>query len=481
MKICLISAEVAPFAKTGGLGDVAAALARALAAAGHEVRIFLPLYGNLRTGWDTIVGVDFLRDIPLQMGPHHYRFSIQTAPLPGGGPWVYFVGCPPLYARPSVYSAEWDEPLRHAALTRAALLSCQRMGFAPDILHVNDWHAGLAPLLLKTEFGWDRLFARTKSVLTIHNLAYQGVVPWKYVREIGLEGSAAQLAGSAGAGRFGFLETGLVHANAVTTVSRTYAREIQTPAQGFGLDGLLRRMGGKLLGIPNGVDTQEWSPVDDAKIPAAYTADDLSGKAICKEKLLEEAGLTPADGAPVIGIVSRMSSQKGFELCFRALPRLLDEEDLRIVVLGSGDPRLEGFFDGLQRRYPERVRFANRYDDALAHRIEAGSDMFLMPSKFEPCGLNQMYSLLYGTVPIVHRTGGLADTVSIYDPETGEGTGIVFDHFTEAGLDWALRGALKLWKQPEHWKRMQQNGMAQDFSWTQRVKEYEALYGLLTG
>lgn len=480
MKICIVSAEVAPFAKTGGLGDVAAALARSLHARGHDVRLFLPLYGNLRQGWEEMVGVDYIRDVPLQMGPHHYRFSMQTAPLPHGGPWIYFVGCPPLYARQSVYSMEWDEPLRFAALCRAALIACQRMGFAPDVLHCNDWHTGLAPWLMKSEFGWDKLFHGTKSLMTIHNLAYQGVVPWKYVHEIGLGHVAGGLAGSEQSGGFGFLETGFLHADAISTVSLTYARQILTPQYGNGLDGRLRSLAHKLHGIPNGIDPDEWSPATDTKIAANFTADDLSGKAACKDALLREVGLPGADdGHPVIGVVSRLTKQKGFELGYRVLPKLLRERDVKLVALGSGAEDLEGFFGELARRFPRQVAFANRYDDTLAHRIEAGSDLFLMPSLFEPCGLNQMYSLAYGTVPIVHKTGGLADTVQIYDPDTGQGTGIVFDRFDETALDWALRTALDLYAQPEHWKRMQRNGMSQDFSWNRRIQEYERLYASL--
>ena len=477
MRIALASAEVAPFAKTGGLGDVAASLGRYLHENGHDVRLFVPLYGNLRTGRDTLVPVEFCQGVPIRLGPREFTISLFTGPLPGTSFWVHFVSCPALYARRSIYCMDGDEHLRFGLLTVAILVACQRMAFSPDIVHAHDWHTALAPLFLRTHFAWDRLFASTKTVLTLHNLAYQGGFPADVLPDLGLQDHSGLLEmQDLAAGRVGFMKTGILYADAVTAVSETYAREIQTPQHGFGLDGLLRARAASVHGITNGVDYSVWSPENDPLIPHAFSADDLSGKAKCKRHLVESLGMKYDAKAPVVGIVSRLTKQKGFELTFDALPIMLRDSPAQLVVLGSGDPALEQFFAALEKRFPTKARFLNLYDNEAAHLIEAGSDMFLMPSLFEPCGLNQMYSLRYGTVPIVRRTGGLADTVEQYDPQTGRGTGFVFGHFTKAGFSWALDQAFTVWKDKQAWKLLQQAGMAADFSWDRQVAEYVELY-----
>jgi starch synthase len=364
-------------------------------------------------------------------------------------------------------------------LSAGALAACQRMGFAPAILHANDWHTALLPLFLRTHFGWDELFKNTKTVLTLHNLGYQGMFPSSILPDLGLDEHAQLLEHhDLAAGRVGFMKTGILYANAVTAVSETYAREIQTEEHGFGLDGLLRARSASIHGITNGVDYDVWSPEIDALIPQTYSASDLSGKTVCKNELLSQLNLAPVSetSGPVFGIVSRLTKQKGFELGYEVLPRVMGRQDVRLVVLGSGDPTIAGFFEQMARAFPQKVAFVNRYDDALAHRIEAGADVFLMPSFFEPCGLNQMYSLKYGTIPIVRRVGGLADTVDLWDPETRTGTGISFDHFTSAGFGWAVDAAVELWKDQAAWRQLQQNAMAADFSWGKQVEQYVALY-----
>ncbi len=480
LRVALASAEVAPFAKTGGLGDVTSALARYLGEAGHEVRLFLPLYGNLREGRDTLIPVEFLQGFPLHLGGREYTLSVYTAPLPGSQQWVYFISCPALYARKAIYCMDGDEHLRFGVLTAGALAACQRMGFAPDVFHSHDWHTALAPLYLKTLFAWDKLFANTRTVLTLHNLAFQGLFPSSVLGDLGLADftnlfERQDLA----AGAIGFLKTGILYANAVTAVSETYSREIQTPQHGFGLDGFLRARKATVHGIANGVDYEEWSPERDRFIPHAFSADDLTGKAANKKHLLETLNLDATETAPLIGVVSRLTKQKGFELTYKVLPGILAEKDVRLVVLGSGDKNIARFFTGLQRAFPKKVCFINRYDNEAAHLIEAGADIFLMPSLFEPCGLNQMYSLRYGTIPIVRKTGGLADTVKLWDPETREGTGFVFEHFTTAGFEWALDAALTTFADPEAWAQLQQNAMNEDFSWERQIKKYESLYNSL--
>ncbi len=477
MKIALAASELAPFAKTGGLGDVTAALSRYLHKAGHDVRPFLPLYGNLRAEGSQLEPVGFLQDVPVPMGPHTFHISVFTTTLPKSECPVYFIACPPLYGRKATYSQEGDEHLRFGLLSLAAIVCCQRMGFAPDVFHAHDWHTALLPLYLGGTFGWDRLFENTKTVLTLHNLAFQGMFPASAVDELGLGGVRERLhQDHLMQGYMGFLETGLIYADAVTAVSETFAREIQTPEHGFGLDGMLRARSESVFGIVNGVDYDDWSPDVDELIPFPYTADDLSGKAKNKEVLRRDLGLQPREGVPIVGLVSRLTPQKGLDLGFDVLPRLLREGRIQLAALGSGADRYVRFFDGLQRAFRGQAVFWHGYNNELAHRIEAGADMFLMPSLFEPCGLNQMYSLKYGTPPIVRKTGGLADTVELFDPKTGAGTGFVFEHYTRAGLSWALERALDAWAQPAAWERLVQNGMAQDFSWDRQIQKYVALY-----
>ena len=478
MRIALVSAEVSPFAKTGGLGDVAAALARYLHKHGHDVRLFLPLYGKLDRAGQSFTPVSYLQDVPLTMGDRAFTYSVFSAPLPNAEVRAYFIACPPLYGRPAIYSQEGDEHLRFAFLSRAAIECCQRMGFAPHVFHLNDWHTALVPLYLKTLYKWDQLFASTKTVLTLHNLAYQGGFPRERAADVGLAGLESSLHQEEWhAGRFSFMTTGLLYADALTAVSETYAKEIQTPEHGFGLDPILRARSDRVFGIVNGVDYDEWSPENDSLIPARFSASDLSGKARCRQYLMAHFGIE--DGAPIVGIVSRLTSQKGLELAMDVLPQRLAAGTIRLVALGSGASNLVEFFRGLTRRFPRRAAFHEGYSNEIAHEIEAGADMFLMPSRFEPCGLNQMYSLRYGTPPIVRRTGGLADTVQQWNPATGDGTGFVFEHFTSAGLAWALDYAVAALRDRPAWRRLQQNGMAQDFSWDRQIQKYVALYSRL--
>jgi len=477
LSVCQIAAEVAPFAKTGGLGDVVAGLSRALGANGHDVRVFLPFYAPIAKQGHEFVPVDFLRDLELAFGARRISYSVLTTPLPASGVDVYFIHCPALYHHDGVYSGEWDEYLRYGLLTRAALDACQRMGWAPDIVHVHDWHTALAPLYLRTVYAWDRLFARARSVLTLHNLGYQGVFSASVADELGFGRSLDLLhQDDLTAGRISFLRSGLLYADLLTTVSRTYAREIQTPEHGFGLDPMLRARADHLAGIVNGVDYDTWNPASDPHLPHHYSADDLAGKEEMKRALLAKVGLPFSPRAPVAGIVSRLTAQKGFDLLLDTLPEFLYHRDLLVVALGSGEERYESFFSWLQITFPGKAWYFRGYNEPLAHWIEAGADLFLMPSRYEPCGLNQMYSLRYGTPPLVRRTGGLADTVQPWNPVSGEGTGFAFDHFTPEGFRWGLDTALRAWGDRATWQTLMRNGMAQDFSWARQVREYEAAY-----
>lgn len=480
LKICLVSAEVAPFAKTGGLADVTAALGRHLGKRGHDVRVVMPLYRRVLEGKWKLEPVAGLQDIPIQLGNRRTWFSISTTTLPDSQTRVWFVRCPDLYDRAGIYTQDADEHLRFVLLNRAAIELCQWSRWAPDVFHVNDWHASLVPLYLRTVYAWDKLFAETRTVLTIHNIGYQGVVSADKLADLGLENEARFLhQDHLREGRINFLETGLLYADALTTVSQTYAREIQTAEFGMGLEGLLQSRRGALRGIVNGVDYDVWDPRNDTLIAEQYSPQDLRGKVACRRALLAKHGLSAADDVPVFGIVSRLTAQKGFELCSDALPVVLQRQDVRLVVLGSGEEKYEQLFRWLQQTFPKKVVYTTGYDEKQSHAIEAGADMFLMPSRYEPCGLNQMYSLRYGTVPIVRRTGGLADTVREWNPRTSEGTGFVFDAFRADALLDALGRALATWRDKQAWRKLVQNGMAQDFSWEKQVQLYEQLYAQL--
>ncbi|MFO7277602.1 MAG: glycogen synthase [Pseudomonadota bacterium] len=482
LRVCFITAEIAPLAKSGGLADVSSALTRHLSRAGHDVRVFTPGYSFIDRSKLEVHPVEFLQDVPLEVGPHRYRCSVSTVRLPGSSASVHLIECPELYARPSLYTTDADEHLRFLALTRAAFECCQRMAWSPQILHCNDWHAAFGPLFLRTLYAWDRLFHGTRSVLTIHNIGYQGVFGADSIDDLGLGPDSYLLhQDDLRAGKINSLRHGILYADAITTVSPTHAREICTPQYGMGLDHDLRARGDALVGILNGVDYDEWDPRCDRHLPLHYGPQNLDPKRELKRRLLDRFGLRGGERTPLAGIVSRLTLQKGIELLFGALPQVLARRDLLLIALGSGEPKYEEFFARLQRDFPFRVVFQRGYDEPLAHWIEAASDMFIMPSLYEPCGLNQMYSLRYGTVPIVRRTGGLADTVQHYDPATRQGTGIVFNDFDTPAMIWALETALDLYAQPLHWTRMMLNGMAQDFSWDRQTAQYVALYERLLG
>jgi starch synthase len=480
VKVLFVSSEVTPFAKSGGLGDVGGALPRALRARGHDVRIVMPMYARVEKPGRQFELV--VREAAVDLGGLRVLFSIFRAELPGTDVPVYFIRCPSLYGRPSIYTNDHDEHLRFAVLNWASLVLCQRLGFAPDIVHCNDWQTSLMPLLLKTMFAWDSLFARARTVLTIHNIGHQGSFDARVLGDIGLAEAAHHFhQDQLREGRINFLLTGILYANAITTVSPTYAREIQTPEHGVGLDHFLRMRRDVLVGILNGIDDAEWDPASDAHLPHKYSLEDMAGKALDKEELLRAAGLPVIDGVPLFGIVSRLVWQKGFDLCQSVLPRFLQTRPAQLIVLGTGEPQYEAFFHGLARHFPKQVAYRPGFSEPLAHLIEAGSDFFLMPSRYEPCGLNQMYSLRYGTPPIVHRTGGLADTVQLFDARRERGNGFAFEHFDEGGLRWGLARAFSTYGNdgPDGRARMQllrTNGMRQRFGWDERIGTYEALY-----
>jgi starch synthase len=475
LKLCILSSEILPYAKTGGLADVAGALVRNLRLLGHEVCAFMPLYSAVRAAHPELQPVPAAQRIALTIGATEYRFSLQTAAFPGTDIAIYFIDCPALYDGRGFYTGDPDEHRRFLLFTRAVLESCRRLGIAPHIFHCNDWHTAFLPLYIKTLHSSDPLRART--VLTIHNIGYQGIMPSTAAADLGLDAPESRLdADDLRNGIINPLRAGLRYADRVTTVSPTYAREISDGPLGMGMQSTLSARRDRVVGILNGVDYGDWDPRHDAHLRAHFGPQDLGGKRVNKVSLSASMRLDAAPSRPLIGMVTRLAEQKGIDLLFDALPAMLQQRDFSFVALGSGDQRYVAFFEDLARRFPGRAAFRAGYDESLAHLIEAGSDIFLMPSRYEPCGLNQMYSLRYGTIPIVRNTGGLADSVQHFNPDSGTGTGCVFNDYDSPAVRWAIGTALDWYGVPKRWQTLMQNAMAQDFSWSRQIVKYETLY-----
>ncbi|MGA2707534.1 MAG: glycogen synthase [Steroidobacteraceae bacterium] len=482
LKLCMLSSEMMPYAKTGGLADVAGALFGHLASLNVDVRAFMPFYASVRAGHWEFKPVAAVQGASMMLGTDRYTYSLREAHYPGTELPVYFVDCPALFNRPKLYTSDPDEHRRFLLFMRAAIESCQRLGFVPDVFHCNDWHTAFLPLYLRTVYANDAAMAQARSVLTIHNIGYQGILPISAAPDLGLGAGEALL--DQEDLRYDIinpLKTGIKFADAVTTVSPTYAREICEGPLGMGMERALRARPDGVTGILNGVDYSEWDPRHDPHIDTHFDPQNLAGKLANKRRLLAAGSLQLGDMTPLLSIVSRLTDQKGFELLFDVLPEILSGRDCGLTVLGSGDARYVAFFERLVAKFPGRVAFRSGYDEVLAHLIEAGSDIFLMPSRYEPCGLNQMYSLRYGTIPIVHKTGGLADSVQHFDAATGLGTGCVFNDFDASAARWALGTTLDWYADRPSWQRLMQNAMAQDFSWSRQVGQYLALFQRIAG
>ena len=469
----MVASEAAPFAKTGGLADVLGALPPALARLGHHVDLLMPRYRGITAGLGagrvTVTMGGRVADVPV--------FAHEAA-----GVRTYFIEQPEYFDRPALYgeaNRDYDDnPERFGFLALAALEWAAASGARYDIVHAHDWQAGLVPVYLAIAYRDHPVLGGTPSVLTIHNLAYQGTFPAGWLPVLGLDVRLMQVDALEFWGRISFLKGGINFSRIVTTVSPRYAQEIQTPEFGFGFDGILRHRSADLIGILNGIDYDQWDPGRDPHLPEPYSASKLEGKQAAKRAVLAEFGLPVTAETlerPLVGMVSRMVDQKGFDLVAAAsddLTRLAAS----FVALGTGEARYEEMWRYLAARYPDRIGARIGFDEALAHRIEAGADLFLMPSRFEPCGLNQMYSLRYGTVPLVRATGGLYDTVRNYDPRTGDGTGFTFDEYTPAALVGTLRWALGIYQDRVTWRRIQQAGMREDNSWDASARRYVQAY-----
>ena len=474
MHIVFAASECVPFAKTGGLADVVGALPQALASLGHRVTVYLPLYRQ--TKLDDAKTVINSITIPFD---DKYRFCSVIDGGKRSGVQFYFIDYPPFFDRDALYGTPIgdypDNAERFALFSRAVIEATKTLG-VPDVFHCHDWQSALIPVLLRSLYADDPTFGAVPVVFTIHNVGYQGVFPPDTVPLLGLPWDLFTIYRLEFFGNMNFLKGALVFSDHITTVSRKYAQEIQTSEYGFGLEGVLRARAANLSGILNGVDYDEWSPEKDRFIAANYSADDLSGKQKCKRDLLKEYGLQAADPkVPVVGIVSRFAAQKGFDLITQMADRLAREE-MVVVALGSGDKDYEETFRRLNRNFPQKFAVKIAYDNKLAHKIEAGADMFLMPSRYEPCGLNQIYSLRYGTVPVVRATGGLDDTIEPWDPKSGKGTGFKFGEYTGEALLATIRAGIGAYKDQDSWRVLMQNGMQRDFSWTTAAREYVKVY-----
>lgn len=470
----MIASEVAPFSKTGGLADVASALPRALGRAGHDVTVVTPRYRGLAAG-------QWVGEVNAVVAGTTFTAGLFAEPL-GPGAQALFVDCPPLFDRAGLYNAGGqdfdDNPLRFAFLTIAALEWAAAEASPIHVVHAHDWQAGLTGAYLAQHFARHPALARVPTVFTIHNLAYQGIADKAWLPRLGLGWDLFTVDGLEFWDRLSFLKAGVNFSDAITTVSPTYAGEIQRPEYGAGFDGVIRRRASALTGILNGIDTDVWNPAADPLLPMAFTAKALAGKALAKRAALEAFGLPVTDEAlarPLVGIVSRLVDQKGFDLVAQVAESLV-EMGPAFVVLGSGDGRYEHLWRALAARRPASVGVHIGFDERLAHLVEGGADLFLMPSRYEPCGLNQMYSQRYGTVPVVRATGGLVDSVIPWDPATKKGTGFLFADYTGDAMLGALAQALDVFGRPTEWKRLQQNGMKADFSWDRSARAYVKVY-----
>src|SRR6201993_3932996 len=474
MHIAFAASEGLPFSKTGGLADVVGALPRALAAQGHQISFSLPRYRQTRL----VDPRPVLRSITIPFDDEYRFCSVVTAGNQDGIRY-YFVDYPPYFDRDALYGTavgDYPDNAERFALFSRAVIEASKIVGAPDVFHCHDWQSALVPVILRTFYSQDPAFENVATVFTIHNMGYQGLFPAEILPLLMLPWDLFTITKMEFFGQVNFLKGALVYSDFVTTVSKRYSQEIQTTEYGFGIEGVLRNRAATVTGILNGVDYDEWSPETDKYVAAKFSPKELTGKAKDKQDLLQTFGISNADAKlPVIGIVSRFAAQKGFDLIAQVMDRLA-REDMIMVALGTGDKPYEEMFQRLNKQFPNKIAIKVAYDNAIAHKIEAGADMFLMPSRYEPCGLNQIYSLRYGTVPIVRATGGLDDTIEPWEVRSGKGTGFKFVEYVGESLLLTIRAALQAYRDQASWQVLMRNGMNRDFSWNASAREYVKVY-----
>ncbi|MBN1997539.1 glycogen synthase GlgA [candidate division KSB1 bacterium] len=486
LRILFLSSEVAPFAKTGGLGDVSSALPKALYEMGHDIRVMMPKYGTISERKYVLREVIRLKKIPVKMGGAEHATCAKSAFIPDSKVQVYFLDYKPFFERPGLYIDPKtgqdfpDNAERFLLFCRAVFETVRLLHWEPQVIHCNDWQTALIPWLLKYELKTDGFFQKTTTLLSIHNMAYQGAFEQASVSNLGLPVDIFNKNNDMEAyGKTNFLKAGILNADMLTTVSPRYAQEIQNdPKMGAGLENVLKKRSKDLYGILNGVDYSIWDPGVDDLIENKYDVSDVTGKKENKKTLSEKCGFTFDESIPIVGIVSRLVEQKGFDLVISALPQMISM-GMQIVILGMGDEKYHEGFTKLAKKYPKNLAVFLKFDETLAHLIEAGSDMFLMPSLFEPCGLNQMYSLRYGTVPIVRNVGGLADTIIDYDTDTGKGNGFVFTDSDDRTLLETFKRAMEVYRDQGSWLKLLKRGMKADFSWKSTAEKFVKLYSKL--
>ncbi len=477
LRVLFVTPEAVPFAKTGGLADVAGALPKFLQDLGCDVKVVMPYYRMVK---ESGLPLQYLgQEIEVPIGDEILKADIYQGQVDKGIS-IYFIGRDEFFDREYLYSTPkgdyFDNAERFIFFSRAALIFCQLMEFSPAIIHHHEWQTGLIPAYLRSIYRNNALFSHTAAVFTIHNIAYQGIFKKEKFRLTGLPIEMYNPEGIEFWERINFMKAGIVYADAINTVSQKYSEEIQTSEYGYGLEGILKKRKEDLCGILNGVDYRDWDPSHDSYLMAHYNSQDLSGKRECKKDLLKEFNLPPSlENVPLLGMISRLADQKGFDL----LAEILDELftlDVGFLLLGTGEQKYHDLFTEVARKYPQKAGIRIAYDDRLAHKIEAGADFFLMPSKYEPCGLNQIYSLRYGTIPIVRATGGLDDTIVNYDPVTGKGNGFKFVRYDAKEFLNQIKWAIGLYSKPEQWKRLLRNAMTADYSWQKSAHLYFQLY-----
>lgn len=482
--ILFVASEAVPFVKTGGLGDVIGALPIELSSLGYNIKVVIPFYRSIKEGKHNISSLPIEGKVKVNHKDYPYKFnnfndrknSIEYIFIRND----FFFDRDNLYSDPKTNQDYEDNDDRFIFFARAILDGLKDFSWKADIIHVNDWQAGLIPAFLKTDYKDDPFYKNTKTVLTIHNLAYQGNFNIRAFTKLNLSDDLFfPTSPFEFYGKVNFLKAAIYYSDKIATVSPTYSKEIQTNKFGCGLDGILRTRENDISGIINGVDYKIWSPSRDKKIPHNYILANLSGKQMNKIELLNFAGLPVRDRTPLIGIVSRLADQKGFDLITQIVDKLF-ELDMQMIVLGTGEIKYHKLFSKIEQEYRDKCKIYLKFDDKLAHFIEAGSDMFLMPSKYEPCGLNQMYSLKYGTVPIVHKVGGLTDTVININENGDEGTGFVFDKYDSDELLNTIERAISFYKKRRLWIKIMKRGMNLDYSWSQSARKYHEIYSQLS-